>query len=198
MRTLCLRRWFTALCTPIPAALAAPAYAGHGDIAGLGDGILHVTSGVVPMIAAVAVGIWGMANPWRRGWLLPVAFVAAMAAGAFAGLGRPREEIAGAMVVASLVVLGALILRAKAFSVPGAVVICLAFGAVHGYVHGTEAGTSGDTTAYVAGLAIATAVLHVAGMALGLMLRLASRYGLRAAGALVAIAGLWFATGLVR
>ena len=179
-------------CMPV----AAIAHAGHGDIAGLSDGILHVTSGIDHMIAAVAVGIWSMAYPWRRSWLLPVAFVVAMVAGAAAGLGHAKFDAAELMIVASLVVLGTMIMRANAFSVTGAVAICLVFGAFHGYAHGTEAGTSGDFNAYLGGLAIATVFLHLAGMGLGLMLRIASRYGLRVAGALVAAAGVWFAVGL--
>ena len=39
-------------------------------------------------------------------------------------------------------------------------------------------------------------LVHLAGMGLGLMLRIASRYGLRVAGALIAAAGVWFAVGL--
>ena len=94
------------------------------------------------------------------------------------------------------IVLGVLIMRAKVFSVAGAVAICLVFGAFHGYAHGTEAGASGDYLRYIGGLVIATVLLHIAGMALGLMLRLSSRYGMRVAGALVAAAGVWFAAGL--
>ena len=176
--------------------VAAIAHAGHGDIAGLGDGILHVTSGVDHMLAAVAVGIWSMAYPWRRAWLLPVAFVVAMTVAAWAGLGHSKFDATELMVVASLVVLGTMIMRANAFSVTGAVAICLVFGAFHGYAHGTEAGASGDFNAYLGGLAIATFFLHLAGMGLGLMLRIASRYGLRIAGALIAAAGVWFAVGL--
>jgi len=179
-------------CMPV----AALAHAGHGDIAGLGDGIVHVTSGLDHMLAAVAVGIWSMAYPWRRAWLLPVAFVVAMTAGAWAGLGHAKLEAAEYMIVASLIVLGALIMRANLFSVTGAVVLCLVFGAFHGYAHGTEAGSGGDFNAYLGGLAIATALLHAAGMGIGLMLRIASRYGLRVAGALVAAAGVWFAIGM--
>ena len=40
-------------CMPV----AAIAHAGHGDIAGFGDGVLHVTTGLDHMLAAIAVGI---------------------------------------------------------------------------------------------------------------------------------------------
>ena len=176
--------------------MGALAHAGHGDIAGFGDGILHVTSGLDHMLAALAVGIWSMAYPWRRAFALPVAFVAAMAAGAWFGLGHAKFSATELMIVVSLVILGALIMRASAFSVAGAVAICLVFGAFHGYAHGTEAGTSGDYNAYIGGLVVATAFLHLAGMGVGLMLRIVSRYGMRIAGAIVAAGGLWFAVGL--
>jgi len=132
----------------------------------------------------------------RPSWLLPVAFVAAMLAGAWAGLGEEPFGTGETMIVASLIILGAMIMRAHAFSVYAAAAICLVFGAFHGYAHGTEAGSSGSYNAYLAGLVIATALLHLAGMGVGLMLRIASLWGLRIAGALIAGAGLWFAVGL--
>jgi urease accessory protein len=178
------------------APLAALAHAGHGDIAGFGDGIFHLTSGLDHMLAAFAVGVWSMAYPWRLAWLPPLAFVGAMAAGAWFGLGQPKVDFAELMIVASMVILGVLIMRAKAFSVWSAVAICAVFGAFHGYAHGTEAGTSGNVDAYIGGLVVATAFLHLAGMGVGLMLRVASRFGMRVAGALVAAAGVWFAVGL--
>ncbi|MEO8485016.1 MAG: HupE/UreJ family protein [Betaproteobacteria bacterium] len=181
-----------AVCAPV----AALAHAGHGDIAGLGDGVLHVTTGIDHMLAAFAVGLWAMAYPWRRSWILPLAFVVAMLAGAWAGIGHPKFGTGETMIVVSLIILGAMIMRATAFSVYAAAAICLLFGAFHGYAHGTEAGSSGDYNAYLGGLVAATALLHLAGMGVGLMLRIASRYGLRIAGALVAAAGVWFAVGL--
>jgi urease accessory protein len=180
----------------IAAPLAAYAHAGHGDIAGLGDGIVHVTSGLDHMLAAFAVGVWAMAYPWRRAWILPVAFVLAMSAAAWAGLGHAALAAGETMIVASLIILGALIMRANAFSVYAAAAICLVFGAFHGYAHGNEAGSSGDYNAYLGGLVIATTLLHLAGMGAGLMLRIASRWGLRIAGALIVAAGAWFAIGL--
>ena len=196
MSALVSRSLRSLLLVAISAPLAAYAHAGHGDIAGVGDGILHVTTGVDHMLAAFAVGLWAMAYPWRRSWLLPVAFLIAMAAGAWAGLGQAAPGATETMIVASMVILGVLIMRANVFSVYAAAAICLAFGAFHGYAHGTEAGTSGSFPGYIGGLVIATAFLHLAGMGVGLMLRIASRFGLRIAGALVAAAGVWFAVGL--
>ena len=179
-------------CMPV----AAIAHAGHGDIAGFGDGVLHVTTGLDHMLAAIAVGIWAMAYPWRRAWALPLAFAVAMAVGAWFGLGRAKFDASELMIVASLVILGVLIMRATALSVVGAAVICAVFGAFHGYAHGTEAGASGNYQAYVIGLLTATVFLHLAGMGIGLMLRVMSRFGMRIAGGLVAAAGVWFAVGL--
>jgi urease accessory protein len=187
-RTLAL----VAICAP----LAAYAHAGHGDIAGLGDGIVHVTSGLDHMLAAFAVGLWAMAYPWRRSWLLPLAFVAAMLAGAWLALDHEPLGSGETMIVASVIILGAMIMRAHAFSVYAAAALCLVFGAFHGYAHGTEAGGSGSYNAHLAGLVIATALLHLAGMGVGLMLRIASLWGLRIAGALIAGAGVWFAVSL--
>jgi hydrogenase/urease accessory protein HupE len=75
-----------------------------------------------------------------------------------------------------------------------ALAIAVAFGAVHGYAHGAQAGAV-PFRDYVIGATVATLGLSIAGMALGVMLRIASRFGMRFAGAAIAAAGLWFAFG---
>lgn len=183
-------------------ALAASAHAAHGELAGLGngrfaafgDGIIHVTAWSAPLVAAVAVGLWCMAFPWRRAWLLPVAYAAAVAAGAYQGAGASLTPALGTLVVATVILLGMLVYGARILPMVVALAIAVAFGAVHGYAHGAHAGAV-PFREFVMGAAVATLGLSIAGMALGLMLRIASRFGMRVAGAAIAAAGLWFAFG---
>jgi len=189
-RIVAFRRLLAAACFPV----AAVAHAAHGDIAGFGDGVIHVTAWSAPLLAAVAVGLWCMAFPWRRAWLLPVAYAAAVAAGAYRGAGASLTPALGTLVVATVILLGMLVYGARILPMVVALAIAVAFGAIHGYSHGAQAGT-GVFRDYVAGASVATLGLSIAGMALGLMLRIVSRYGMRVAGAAIAAAGLWFAFG---
>jgi urease accessory protein len=117
-----------------------------------------------------------------------------VAAGAYQGAGAPLTPALGTLVVATVVLLGLLVYGTRLLPIIVALVIVVAFGAVHGYSHGAQAGavTFRD---YVIGAAAATLGLSIAGMALGLMLRIGSRFGMRVAGAAIAAAGLWFAFG---
>jgi len=189
-----LRRCAVVALASLP--IVASAHAGHGDIAGFGDGMVHIATGKDHMLAAVAVGLWALAYPLRRSWLMPVAFVLALAAGAWFGVGGTSAGPVETMLVATLVVLGGLIATARGLPVAAAIVLVAAFGAIHGYAHGAEAGTSGSIPMYIVGLATATLALHLAGMGLGLMLRVISLWGIRIAGGLIAAAGVWFAVGL--
>jgi urease accessory protein len=186
-----LRRGAVVAIACLPAAVSA--HAGHGDIAGFGDGMLHVASGLDHMLAAVAVGLWSMAWPIRRAWMLPVAYVLAMSAATWFGVGREAGPSLETMLVATIIVLGGLVATSRHMPEVAAALVVAVFGAIHGYAHGAEAGTSGSIPMYIVGLASATLALHVAGMGFGLMLRLTSRWGMRVAGAVIAGAGVWFA-----
>lgn len=175
--------------------LAAPAAAHTGShLDGLTAGFGHPFGGLDHLLAMAAVGVWGAWLGRSLVWLAPAAFMAAMAGGAglgWAGLSLPGAELA---IVASVVILGALI--AGACRLPGAVGAALvaAFGLAHGHAHGVEMPDAANGLAYTAGFLIATGMLHGLG-ALGALLALESRRWtwLRAAGALVAAAGLWLA-----
>jgi urease accessory protein len=177
------------------AAGSAPAFAhGGGDIAGgfLG-GFAHPLFGPDHVAAMVAVGLWGAVLGPPALWLLPVAFPLVMALGGvlgIAGVALPRVEIG---VAASAIVLGAMVV----FSVRAPLVIAAAavaaFAVFHGYAHGAELPAGADAAAYSAGFVIATGMLHLSGIGLGLAARWpAGRVAVRLAGAAIAAAGVMF------
>jgi len=194
MRSAAPSTAFGRLLAAASLVVASVAHAAHGEIADFGDGVLHVFAWSGPMLGAIAVGLWSMAYSWRRAWLLPVAFAAAVAAGAYGGAGEKLTPTVGTLIVATVILLGMLVYGSRTLSIPSAFAIVVVFGAIHGYSHGAQAG-AGDFGRYVLGAASATLALCVAGMAAGLMLRLVSRHGMHVAGAAIAAAGLWFAVG---
>jgi urease accessory protein len=172
----------------------ALAHTGAGATHGLAHGFAHPLAGADHLLAMLAVGIWAAQRGGERVWLLPLAFVATMivgfAAGA-AGIGLPGVEL---MIVASVVTLGVLVALASRTPAVAAAAIVGAFALFHGHAHGTEMAAGVSGLAYGAGFAMATALLHVAGVAIVFgvrRLRQAPQVAfVRAAGAAIALAGV--------
>jgi urease accessory protein len=153
-------------------------------------GLNHPLNGLDHLLAMMAVGLWAALSGGRRIWIWPLAFVASMLIGgalAREGLALPNIEPA---IATSVVILGlAIALLLKLPAEAGAFLISL-FGAAHGYAHGLEAPGTGWAF-YAAGFALATALLHITGIAGGLLIeRRANIWVPRTIGALTAVAGL--------
>jgi urease accessory protein len=173
-----------ALLTP---GLAA-AHAGTHD-SGFVMGLAHPIGGADHVLAMIAVGLWAALLDGRALWALPLAFVGALVAGAGLGAAGVALPMVEPMILTSVVVLGVAIALALRLPLSVAVAAVALFGLVHGHAHGTE-GPAGDLAGYAIGFVIATASLHVAGLALGLGLtRLFNLSVLRAAGGATALAG---------
>ncbi len=164
----------------------ALAHPGHGF--GLEAGFLHPFTGTDHLLAMVGVGLWAAILGGRARWALPAGFLSAMAlGGALAmnlGLGAAAQAVEPAMI-ASVILLGAVVALALRASLAVALPLVGLFGLAHGAAHGAE--MVGNGLAFGAAMLTATALLHGAGLALGLTLngRLA-----RALGGVTALAGL--------
>ncbi|HEY7607942.1 MAG TPA: HupE/UreJ family protein [Alphaproteobacteria bacterium] len=154
------------------AALAAPAAAhtGHG-LDGMAAGFLHPFHGFDHLLAMVSVGVWAAQQGGRATWVLPCAFVAIMALGG--ALGLRGGGIAGSetLIVASVLVLGAVVAAAARPPLWIAAPLVGAFALFHGLAHGSELPAAANAAAYAAGFVAATALLQGAGLTLALALR---------------------------
>jgi urease accessory protein len=174
----------TALLLPT-AALAHP---GHGD-GGFWPGFLHAFHGVDHVLAAIAVGVWGARLGGRALWIVPLAFLVAMAAGvgiASAGIGAPMPE---PMIAASVLLIGALIALDAGFRPVLGALLVAAFAPFHAAAHVTEMPQAAGVLAYAAGLLVSTALLHAVGIAAAGALR-ARPLVLRFAAAAATLAGM--------
>ncbi len=170
--------------------VAAPAAAHTGAAAGAGlaHGFAHPLGGLDHLLAMVTVGVWAAQRGGRAVWALPAAFVGMMLAGGSLGLsGVALPGVEGA-VLASVIVLGAVVALAARPGLPLGLAIVGAFGLFHGQAHGAEMPAAAAPALYAAGFVAATALLHAAGVGAAL----AARRGLllRAAGAAVAASGV--------
>jgi urease accessory protein len=180
----------TAALTLIPAA--AFAHTGAGEAHGFVWGFAHPLGGLDHILAMVTVGIFAWQLGGRALWLVPATFVLVMAAGAALGMARLPLPFVEFGIAASVIVLGSIVAFARGAPIAVAVGIVGLFAIFHGHAHGTEMALTAAAGAYAAGFLLATALLHLAGIALGCAIgRLADgRAAYQLGGALVALAGL--------
>ena len=180
---------------------AALAHAGHGEASGFLRGLAHPVGGLDHVLAMVMVGVLAWQLGGRALWLVPVTFVTVMAlGGAFgvAGVAVPAVELGIAL---SIVVLGGMV--AFGARAPMAVLLALVggFAVFHGYAHGAEMPEGAGGLAYGLGFLVATAFLHLAGLAAGAAVgRIGERtspIAVRAVGGIVALAGVGVLTGVL-
>jgi urease accessory protein len=180
--------------------LEAPAFAHTtpGQAEGFATGFLHPLTGLDHVLAMVAVGIWGAQLKRPAIWVLPVAFPLVMSFGGLLGIRGvplPGVEIG---VAASAVILGIVIALELRPPLWVAAAIVSAFAIFHGHAHGTELPKAASPLTYALGFVLATGLLHVSGILIGLvdLLPLGTRV-LRTAGSLIAATGLFLLAGLV-
>jgi urease accessory protein len=177
------------LCTATPAA----AHSAEGLSGGFFAGFLHPVSGFDHVLAMVAVGLWGAFLGRPLIGLLPVIFPTVMAFGGVLGMmgaAMAPVEIGIAVSVLALGTAVALRWRAPIWIASLAVGI---FAVFHGYAHGAELPSMADPVAFSAGFVVATGMLHVLGIVIGLIAsRPAGTAVLRALGASIALAGIYY------
>lgn len=177
-------------------ATTAVAHEGAGVGGGLVSGFLHPILGWDHVVAMVAVGLWGAFLSTPAIWILPVVFPLVMAFGGALGvIGVPVPAVETG-IAASAVVLGAMVALAARPPLWIAAVIVAAFAIFHGHAHGTELPEAANPLAFSIGFVAATGLLHLCGIAFGLIVRWpAGRVAVRAGGGVIALAGLGFLSG---
>jgi urease accessory protein len=177
------------ICVVLTGALVSPVLA-HPQTNSFAYGIAHPFSGADHIVTMVAVGLWSVVAGGRAIWIWPMAFVASMLSGfAAASLGMQMPFVEPA-IWSSIVVLGLLVALAVKAPIWLGVATTGLFAFFHGHAHGTEA-TAASLIPYAAGLALATAGLHAAGIGLGLFVEGSiGKVALRATGGLAVLGGV--------
>lgn len=180
----------------LASALLAPAtvlaHNSGGVAGGFVSGFMHPLTGIDHILAMVAVGIWGAQLGAPAIWALPVAFPLVMSVGGamgVRGVPLPGVEIG---IAASALLLGLMIFSESRPSLLAAALLVGFFAIFHGYAHGKELPHAANPLAYGVGFVLATGLLHVSGIAMGLVHRwpLGARV-LRLAGGGISLAGLF-------
>ena len=191
-----MKRLARILPAVLPAAVlllpqAALAHPGHGVAMGADAGFLHPLAGADHVLAMVAVGLLAALRGGRALWALPAAFLALMSVGAglgMAGFPLPYAETGIALSVVAFGCAAMVGLRAPVALLAALVGV---FAVFHGYAHGKEMPETASGLSFGLGFLAATALLHAAGIGLGIgATRVGATRAAPAFGAGVAAAGL--------
>lgn len=176
----------------------AEAHAETNTVGGFVAGILHPLTGLDHIVAMVAVGLWGAYLGAPAIWLLPVIFPLVMACGGALGVlfgPMPGVEMTIAL---SGVALGLVVMIAARPPIWLAACIVGFFAIFHGYSHGVELPKLANPFTYAAGFVLATGLLHLSGIALGLLTHW--RWGqvvVRSLGGVIMLVGFGFVFGIL-
>jgi urease accessory protein len=177
-------------------ASGALAHTGIGAASGLSAGFAHPLSGLDHLLAMLAVGLWAGLVGGGALWAWPLAFIAVMVVGALGGASGVPAPGTEALIAVSLVVLGGAVALPVRSPVLAGAAICGVFAFFHGHAHGAELPADGSGLTYGAGFVLATAALHVLGVAAAVgSPRLAAAWLPRAAGAATVLAGAMLLIG---
>jgi urease accessory protein len=181
------------------AAVPVFAHQAGGEAAGLLSGLQHPVSGLDHVVAMLAVGLWGAQLGSPALWMLPVAFPMVMAIGGALGLiGLPLPGVEVGIAVSG-VVLGAMVLQEARPPLTVALVMVGVFALFHGHAHGTELPPGQNGVLYSVGFVAATGTLHACGIGIGCIHKWPwGRRALRAAGAVIALCGVYFLWGALK
>jgi len=180
-----------AILLALPAlAQAHPGHDGHELTWDFSGGFAHPFSGWDHLLAMIAVGLWAAQLGGRARWLVPAAFVSVMTLGAM--LGHTGVIFLGVEqgIAASVLVLGLLVAAAVRLPIAAGVALVGVFAIFHGFAHGAEMPATAGALRYGAGFVVATALLHAAGVGLGVLAARTSANATRYAGWAIAASGV--------
>lgn len=172
----------------------AYAHVGVGETSGFMHGLAHPASGLDHVCAMLAVGLWAAQTGGRSVWAVPLTFVSVMALGGalpMLGISLPFVEQG---IVLSVLLLGVLIAASVRLPLMLSSGMVGLFALWHGHAHGAEMPALSSGITYALGFMLATALLHIIGIAFGLaMQRRAHEHIVHAAGASIALCGVYLA-----
>jgi urease accessory protein len=177
------------LLAALPTAASAHTAVGHAF--SFSSGFLHPLGGLDHLLAMFAVGLLAAQLGGRAIWLVPATFVSVMVMGALAGMAGLQLPGTEYGILLSVIVIALPVAFALGMPTGLAMALVGVFAVFHGHAHGAEIPVGAGTGTYIAGFALATALIHAGGVFLGLLLgRLAAGTpALRLAGGAIALTG---------
>lgn len=185
-------RFLLALAILALSPTLAFAHSEAGHAAGFFHGFEHPIGGLDHVLAMVAVGVFAYVLGGRALWLVPLSFVGMMVVGFGLGVAQVDMPFVELGIALSSVVIGAAAAMGRPMPVALAMGVVGVFAIFHGHAHGAEMPADNSGLTYAAGFVVATALLHLSGIAVTAgIAKIIGRYGKVAA----QVAGGLFALG---
>ncbi|MBT9383619.1 HupE/UreJ family protein [Pseudooceanicola sp. CBS1P-1] len=159
-----------ALFLMLAGAQSASAHIVPTGSGGLSAGFEHPFTGYDHFLAMFSVGLWGAQMGGRRVWTLPVTFPMVMVIGGIVGIAGLQVPGIETGIALSILVLGAAIALAWKPQEWASLAIIGFFALCHGYAHGAELPLAANPADYAVGFVVATGLIHVIGVGVGLLL----------------------------
>jgi urease accessory protein len=192
-------RFLLAIIVLLAMPSLAFAHTGHTDTSSLLHGFAHPIGGTDHVLAMLAVGLFAYVLGGRALWLVPLSFVGMMVVGFALGLWQTALPFVEIGIAVSSIAIGLAAALNRPMPPIAAMVLVGAFAVFHGHAHGAEMPNATATLSYASGFVLATAVLHLTGIAAGFAAAklVGSRAKLVTQGAatLVAIGGIGLLAG---
>jgi urease accessory protein len=141
----------------------------HTSMGGLASGIVHPLFGFDHFLVMLAVGLWAAQLGGRALWLVPGTFLGMVVAGGALGFAGVPVPFAEQGIAASIVVMGLLIVMAARLPIWSGMALVGLFALFHGHAHAVELTAGLSATTYAIGFVLTTALLHLVGIALGVL-----------------------------
>ena len=174
-------------------AIPVQAHDFTGVAGGFVSGFMHPLNGPDHMAAMVAVGLWGAVLGAPALWALPMLFPLIMALGGVLGIlgvPLPLVEIGIAVSAILLGLMVALVVRPPLWV---AAMIVAFFAIFHGHAHGSELPDAAHALGYSGGFVVATGLLHLFGISIGLVSSIPNgEYFVRGGGVIIALIGIYY------
>lgn len=162
--------------------------------------IAHPFGGADHLAAMLAVGAWSALAFGKSGkaWAAPAGFVALLVAGCLAGFAGLQIPAIEPMIAASVLVLGLLVMVQQKMAAGAAAGLVGVFAFFHGAAHGYELfeESLAPAAGVIVGMAAGSAILHLAGMAVGHQVMRRFQTLAKVAGGLTAALGAFMLTRL--
>jgi urease accessory protein len=147
------------------------AHPGPDHVHGLADGLLHPLTGADHILAMVGVGVLAAQLGGRALWLAPLSFLTMMVIGSALGIAHIEVPFVEAGIALSIITLGVVLLFGVGLPTVTAAALVGFFAVFHGYAHGAEMPSATLALNYGAGFLLATGLLHLVGISLGVVAR---------------------------
>lgn len=144
------------------------AHTGVGGTAGFFHGFEHPIGGIDHVLAMLAVGVFAFVLGGRALWLVPLSFVGMMIVGFALGVAQIEVPFVELGIALSSIVIGAAAAMGRPMPVALAMALVGVFALFHGHAHGAEMPETAGGLTYALGFVMATALLHITGIAAAL------------------------------